>query len=178
MATVLDMLRWARQRWLARRYDELVSELVPDAVHGELHATLQMIVCQRTGLQPSEFLALSIPERVPWLEAASQKSTPPARGEQITGYLDLYIDHSRNTITREGHHKKVDDWGKHEWPLVVAMINAGERGLTEHEAKQAFTGDKDGNAMNTAKSQIKSKLDPLALTIRRGQFKIEDDGTT
>jgi hypothetical protein len=84
-----DLLRWHRKEYLPKRYYELARQLVPtdpDTVDPLWESRLVAIVCERTGIQPSEFRALPEAERVVLLEKASQGGKPrkAARAVSLT----------------------------------------------------------------------------------------------
>jgi hypothetical protein len=80
MSAISDNLRWYEEKHLPQRLAELAEELLPsdrDTIDPLYSERLAQIVCERTGLPPSEFKQLDTKGKVVWLDKAISK---PAAG--------------------------------------------------------------------------------------------------
>jgi hypothetical protein len=100
----------------------------------------------------------------------SNRTSPPT-----PGYLNLIVNRERRTVGRRGCAVTVE-LTEAEWSIFQPMFDAGAAGIAKAVAQHGYRGDADGIGM--AKSRLKEKLEPLAVTIEARGWRLMDDGTT
>lgn len=121
--------------------------------------------------------------RWPWLDDDSQTpATIPLdepcapngqQGDEPPGRLGLMVNRTERKVRRVGFTPTVEVSGKVEWPLFIALYDAGESSLTVEQLK-AIDGEDNAPARRATKKRLKEKLaDPLGITIPDANWSLE-----
>jgi hypothetical protein len=106
MSAINDLIKWYKKRGVYQAYSTLVGEVMPgDAETVDLFsdAELAALVFERTGLLPTEFLKLDIPERLPWLRRACRPADKTIdAGDTNTRLLAMFDEHDMEIVKIAG----------------------------------------------------------------------------
>ena len=94
------------------------------------------------------------------------------QGYEPPGHWELMVNRNKRKVRRVGFDPTVDLDGKVEWPLFIALYEAGETDLTEEQRTKLFD-DADSVSPNAAADIRKSALDARRQAKQRLKGKLE-----
>ena len=162
-----DLLRWYEREGHNVQYAQMAEQLMPqdpEIVDPHPENSLMQIVCQRTGLAPSEWEALSSLKRLPWLrDALDSAGAEPKKGQATKSENGKprrkYMKHAdAERISKEKFSRLWRDSTKSEWSRQIGC----ERGQVE-KLPAWHRAEKRRKGWRQIATRLKNVVDPTII---------------